>query len=99
MTGMWTASPCFKDEYVITQCTHLQSFLLQIKTMAKELDIAFLTVGFDPKWAVADVPIMPKNRYKYAVPALLTFLFSMAPPHTGMHEVALRQNMQLYLYA
>lgn len=39
-------------------------FVLQIKTMAKELDIAFLTVGFDPKWAVADVPIMPKNRYK-----------------------------------
>lgn len=37
---------------------------MQIKTMAQELDIAFLTVGFDPKWAVADVPIMPKNRYR-----------------------------------
>lgn len=45
-------------------------FTLQIKTMAKELDIAFLTVGFDPKWAVADVPIMPKNRYRYAAPAV-----------------------------
>ena len=43
---------------------HQLSIMLQIKTMAKELDIAFLTVGFDPKWAVADVPIMPKNRYK-----------------------------------
>lgn len=44
--------------------SHQLYIVLQIKTMAKELDIAFLTVGFDPKWAVADVPIMPKNRYK-----------------------------------
>ena len=35
--------------------------------MAQELDIAFLTVGFDPKWAVKDVPIMPKNRYRSAL--------------------------------
>lgn len=39
---------------------------VQIKTMANELDIAFLTTGFDPKWAVKDVPIMPKNRYRSA---------------------------------
>ncbi|KAL3136333.1 Glutamate--cysteine ligase B, chloroplastic [Trebouxia sp. C0009 RCD-2024] len=45
-------------------CSEVNSHLYQIKTMAKELDIAFLTVGFDPKWAVADVPIMPKNRYR-----------------------------------
>ena len=32
--------------------------------MAKELNVGFLTVGFDPKWEVADVPIMPKNRYR-----------------------------------
>ena len=31
--------------------------------------MAFLGIGFDPKWQVADVPIMPKNRYKRA-PAL-----------------------------
>ncbi len=37
---------------------------VQIKTMAQELGIAFLTAGFDPKWAVKDVPIMPKNRYR-----------------------------------
>ena len=40
---------------------------VQIKTMAKELGIAFLTAGFDPKWAVKDVPIMPKNRYRHAL--------------------------------
>lgn len=37
---------------------------VQVKTMAQELGIAFLTAGFDPKWAVKDVPIMPKNRYR-----------------------------------
>ena len=40
---------------------------VQIKTMAQELGIAFLTAGFDPKWPVKDVPIMPKNRYRCAV--------------------------------
>lgn len=45
-------------------CAEVNSHLYQVKTMAKELDIAFLTAGFDPKWAVKDVPIMPKNRYR-----------------------------------
>lgn len=45
-------------------CSEVNSHLYQIKTMAKELGIAFLTAGFDPKWAVKDVPIMPKNRYR-----------------------------------
>ena len=38
--------------------------LVQVKELAKELDVGFLTVGFDPKWEVKDVPIMPKNRYR-----------------------------------
>ncbi|KAL0019880.1 hypothetical protein WJX79_010929 [Trebouxia sp. C0005] len=45
-------------------CSEVNSHLYQIKTMAQELGIAFLTTGFDPKWAVKDVPIMPKNRYR-----------------------------------
>ncbi|KAL0020296.1 hypothetical protein WJX77_003532 [Trebouxia sp. C0004] len=45
-------------------CSEVNSHLYQIKTMAQELGIAFLTAGFDPKWAVKDVPIMPKNRYR-----------------------------------
>lgn len=65
----------------------MPNFALQIKTMAKELDIAFLTVGFDPKWAVADVPIMPKNRYRYV--ALPTrHAFAISAPVADMHEVA-----------
>lgn len=45
-------------------CSEVNSHLYQVKTMAQELGIAFLTAGFDPKWAVKDVPIMPKNRYR-----------------------------------
>lgn len=36
----------------------------QVKTIAEELGLAFLGIGFDPKWRVEDVPIMPKNRYR-----------------------------------
>lgn len=43
------------------------NYLLQVKELAKELDIGFLTVGFDPRWEVKDVPIMPKNRYRCVV--------------------------------
>lgn len=39
---------------------HLQ----QVKEIAEELGVGFLTIGFDPKWEVKDVPIMPKNRYR-----------------------------------
>ena len=49
----------------------------QVKTIAEEVGVAFLGIGFDPKWQVADVPIMPKDRYR-RVPAcvqqLLRFL-------------------------
>lgn len=37
---------------------------VQVKELAAELDVGFLTIGFDPKWEVKDVPIMPKNRYR-----------------------------------
>ena len=36
----------------------------QVKTIAQEIGVAFLGIGFDPKWQVADVPVMPKNRYR-----------------------------------
>jgi glutamate--cysteine ligase len=35
----------------------------QAKAIAAELGLGFLAVGFDPKWRVEDVPIMPKGRY------------------------------------
>ena len=44
--------------------------LAQAKTIAAELGVGFLAVGFDPKWRVEDVPIMPKGRYRWAVTLL-----------------------------
>jgi glutamate--cysteine ligase len=38
---------------------HLQ----EVKTVAEELQLGFLGMGFQPKWARADMPWMPKGRY------------------------------------
>ena len=37
--------------------------LLQVLAVGETLGIGFLGVGFSPKWALADVPHMPKQRY------------------------------------
>jgi glutamate--cysteine ligase len=34
--------------------------ILQVKAVAEELGLGFAGIGFQPKWRVADVPIMPK---------------------------------------
>eukprot|EP00208_Stichococcus_sp_RCC1054_P003230 CAMPEP_0206138460 /NCGR_PEP_ID=MMETSP1473-20131121/3343_1 /ASSEMBLY_ACC=CAM_ASM_001109 /TAXON_ID=1461547 /ORGANISM="Stichococcus sp, Strain RCC1054" /LENGTH=446 /DNA_ID=CAMNT_0053531905 /DNA_START=453 /DNA_END=1793 /DNA_ORIENTATION=+ len=44
-------------------CQEVGSHLFQVKTLAKEAGVQFLTVGFDPLSAKEDVPIMPKARY------------------------------------
>jgi len=38
--------------------------LREVLVMGEALGIGFLGVGFSPKWALADVPQMPKQRYK-----------------------------------
>jgi len=45
-------------------CSEVNSHLYQVKAIGAELDLAFLGVGFDPKWDLPDVPMMPKGRYK-----------------------------------
>mmetsp|Transcript_9118 Transcript_9118/g.30396 ORF Transcript_9118/g.30396 Transcript_9118/m.30396 type:complete len:493 (+) Transcript_9118:118-1596(+) len=45
-------------------CAEVHSHLYQVKTVCKELGVAFLGVGFQPKWSVEDTPVMPKGRYK-----------------------------------
>lgn len=37
-------------------CLHL----IQVKAVAEELGIGFLGIGFQPKWGVKDIPMMPK---------------------------------------
>ena len=36
--------------------------VLQVKTISQELGIGFLGTGFDPKWSIKDIPLMPKDR-------------------------------------
>ena len=45
-------------------CGEVNSHLYQVKAIAEELNVAFLGMGFDPKWDIAEVPMMPKGRYK-----------------------------------
>ena len=35
----------------------------QVKTIAEQMDAAFLGIGYDPKSSLEQVPIMPKNRW------------------------------------
>jgi glutamate--cysteine ligase len=45
-------------------CSEVNNHLYQVKTIAEEIGVCFLSVGFDPKWKFEDVPRMPKYRYK-----------------------------------
>ena len=38
--------------------------------------MGFLTLGFDPKTHLEDVPIMPKGRYRYALTMAVTGLLT-----------------------
>ncbi|PRW21064.1 glutamate--cysteine chloroplastic isoform A [Chlorella sorokiniana] len=44
-------------------CAEVNSHLYQVRSISEEMGIAFLGVGFDPKWRYEDVPRMPKARY------------------------------------
>ena len=44
-------------------CAELNTHLYQVKTIAGEIGVGFLGLGFDPKWDLKDVPVMPKSRY------------------------------------
>ncbi|GAQ88958.1 glutamate-cysteine ligase [Klebsormidium nitens] len=45
-------------------CGEVNSHLYQVKTVCEEMGAGFLGLGFDPKWSIEDIPIMPKGRYK-----------------------------------
>lgn len=42
----------------------IDTHLAQAKQVASELGIGFLGLGFTPNWTRADIPVMPKGRYK-----------------------------------
>ena len=45
-------------------CCETTTHLREVKTVAQELGVGFLGMGFQPKWSRADMPWMPKGRYK-----------------------------------
>lgn len=45
-------------------CAEVNSHLYQVKAICEELRCGFLGVGFDPKWKIPEIPMMPKGRYK-----------------------------------
>jgi glutamate--cysteine ligase len=45
-------------------CAETGKHLGETKTVADELNIGFLGMGFTPLWTRAEIPVMPKGRYK-----------------------------------
>ena len=44
-------------------CKETTDHLIQVKALAEEMKIGFMGLGYNPKWARADMPWMPKGRY------------------------------------
>ncbi len=44
-------------------CDEVNTHLHQVKTVAEAMGVGFIGLGFQPKWARADIPVMPKGRY------------------------------------
>src|SRR3954468_4373512 len=51
-------------ETVHQTASELFSHLAQLREVAKPLGIGFLGLGMTPNWSRADMPVMPKGRYK-----------------------------------
>jgi glutamate--cysteine ligase len=51
-------------ETVHQTCNEVQTHLAQVKEIGAELGTGMLGMGFNPKWARADIPWMPKARYQ-----------------------------------
>ena len=51
-------------ETIHQTCNEVNQHLTQVKSIAREMDIGFLGLGYQPKWTLADMSWMPKGRYK-----------------------------------
>ena len=51
-------------ENVHQTASELMAHLAQVREVAKPLGIGFLGMGMTPNWSRADMPMMPKGRYK-----------------------------------
>lgn len=50
-------------ENIHQTCKEVAEHLKQVKRLAPEMGIGFLGIGYHPKWPLADMPWMPKERY------------------------------------
>ncbi|MEZ0471441.1 glutamate--cysteine ligase [Luteimonas salinilitoris] len=50
-------------ESIHQTCSEVGAHLLEVKTVADELRLGFLGMGFQPKWRRDEMPWMPKGRY------------------------------------
>jgi glutamate--cysteine ligase len=51
-------------ETVHQTCSELMAHLAQVKEVARPLGLGFLGLGMTPNWSRAEVPVMPKGRYR-----------------------------------
>jgi glutamate--cysteine ligase len=51
-------------ETVHQTCSELMAHLAQVREVAAPLGIGFLGIGMTPKWTRAEMPVMPKGRYR-----------------------------------
>jgi glutamate--cysteine ligase len=51
-------------ESVHQTCSELMAHLAQVKEIARPLGIGFLGLGMTPSWSRAEIPVMPKGRYR-----------------------------------
>jgi glutamate--cysteine ligase len=51
-------------ETVHQTASELMAHLAQVREVAKPLGIGFLGLGMTPNWSSAEIPVMPKSRYK-----------------------------------
>jgi glutamate--cysteine ligase len=51
-------------ETIHQTCCEVDGHLREVRSVAEPLGVGFLGMGFQPKWARADMPWMPKGRYK-----------------------------------
>jgi glutamate--cysteine ligase len=51
-------------ESVHQTCSELMAHLAQVKEPARPLGIGFLGLGMTPNWSLAQIPMMPKGRYR-----------------------------------
>jgi glutamate--cysteine ligase len=51
-------------ETVHQTCSELMAHLAQVKEIARPLGLGFLGLGMTPNWSRAEIPMMPKGRYR-----------------------------------